>query len=244
MRTAPNIFPLADREYTKNGILSALSPGEWERFRSVVERVEIRSGSMIHEPNTPLRKVYFPLSGVISLMNIMEDGACGETAVLGNEGVEGVATFMGGEASPVWSVAQDGVTALRMQARHAREAFLRGGPFQRQILRYIQALMLQMGQVVVCNRHHTVRQRLCRWLLLSFDRIGAPDMSMTQENMANMLGVRREGVTCAARALQDEGCIRYARGRITVLDRALLENNACECYHVIRQAYPPKGGTK
>ncbi len=244
MRSAPTIFPSVKRVYAGNGVLAACTSDEWDRIRPRLELVEIAAGSIVHEPGVPLTKIYFPLTGLISQMNIMEDGACGETAVVGNEGVEGVAWFMGGEPrSSWWSVAQGSVTALRLPARAAKEEFLRGGAFQRQVLKYIRALMMQMGQVVVCNRHHTVKQRLCRWLLLSHDRIASDQLAMTQEGMANMLGVRREGVTCAARALQEAGLIRYTRGHITVLDREGLEESACECYHVISQEYRGLSGS-
>ncbi len=228
---------IADRRHKANGILAALPDEELARIRSRFERVELPLGSVIHEPNAPLKYVYFPLSGIISLLNLMEDGSCGEISVIGNEGVESVVLFMGGERSPNRGVVQGELTAIRLPARVVKEEFARGGALQRLLLRYTQALMVQMGQTVVCNRHHTVDKQLCRWLLLSFDRMGSDHLVMTQELIANMLGVRREGVTCAARKLQEAGLIKYSRGHITLLDRDGMEERACECYRVVRQEY-------
>ncbi len=228
---------IADRRHVANGILAGLPENELARIRPRFERVDLPLGSVVHEPNAPLKHVYFPLSGIISLLNIMEDGSCGEVAVIGNEGVESVVLFMGGERSPSRGVVQGDLSAIRLPARAVKEEFARGGALQRLLLRYTQALMVQMGQTVVCNRHHTVDKQLCRWLLLSFDRMKSDHLMMTQELIANMLGVRREGVTCAARRLQEDGLIQYSRGHITLVDRPGLEQRACECYHVVRREY-------
>ena len=180
---------------------------------------------------------YFPLDCIISLLYVMESGASAEIAIVGHEGLVGTALFMGGESVPNHAVVQSAGRACRMPARHIRDEFLMAGPVQQLFLRYTQALIAQMGQTAVCNRHHSVDQQLCRWILMSIDRLPSNKLSMTQELIANMLGVRREGVTEAAGKLQRAGAIEYSRGRITVIDRPKLETMVCECYEVVRRTF-------
>ncbi len=179
--------------------------------------------------------MYFPASGIVSLLKVMNDGAAAEIAVVGNEGMVGIALFMGGETTPSRAVVQSAGRAYRLDAARLKVEFARGGALQRLLLRYTQALITQMTQTAVCNRHHQLEQQLCRWLLLSLDRLASSELVMTQQLIANMLGVRREGVTEAAGRLQADGLISYRRGRINVLDRAKLEERACECYAVVRR---------
>jgi CRP-like cAMP-binding protein len=181
--------------------------------------------------------VYFPTTSIVSLLYVMEDGASAEIAVVGNEGIVGISLFMGGESTPSRAVVQSAGYGYRMRARHMLDEFNRGGPAMHVLLRYTQALITQMAQTAVCNRHHSLDQQLCRWLLLSLDRLQGNELVMTQELIANMLGVRREGVTAGAVKLQKAGLIRYARGHITVLDRAGLEKRSCECYSVVKKEY-------
>ncbi|MEQ1518233.1 MAG: Crp/Fnr family transcriptional regulator [Usitatibacteraceae bacterium] len=184
-----------------------------------------------------MKHVYFPTTAIVSLLYVMENGASGEIAVVGNEGLVGIALFMGGESTPSRAVVQSAGLGFRLQAHIMKAEFDRGGPVLHLLLRYTQALITQMSQTAVCNRHHSLDQQLCRWLLLSLDRLQGAELVMTQELIANMLGVRREGVTEAAHKLQTAGLIRYARGHITVLDRVGLEERCCECYGVVKHEY-------
>jgi CRP-like cAMP-binding protein len=181
--------------------------------------------------------VYFPTTAIVSLLYVLEDGASAEIALVGNEGVVGIALFMGGESTPSRAVVQSAGQGLRLNARTVKQEFELAGPVMHLLLRYTQALLTQMAQTAVCNRHHSLDQQLCRWLLLSLDRLQGTELAMTQELIANMLGVRREGVTEAALSLQKAGLIRYARGHITVIDRAGLERRTCECYEVVKTEY-------
>jgi len=194
-------------------------------------------GEALYESGERLQHVYFPTTSIVSLLYVMEDGASAEIAVVGNEGILGISLFMGGETTPSRAVVQSAGYGYRLKAKQLKEEFNRGGPVLRLLLRYTQALITQMAQTAVCNRHHSVRQQLCRWLLLSLDRLPGDELIMTHELIANMLGVRREGVTEAAGNLQHDGMIRYSRGRITVLDRPKLEQAVCECYAVVKKEY-------
>jgi CRP-like cAMP-binding protein len=222
----------------RNKLLAALPPADFQRLRGDLEEVTLPLGRSIYEAGSHIEYLYFPSEGIISLLQVMENGASGEIAVVGNEGVVGISLFMGGETTPSRAVVQSAARAQRLPARSLRIEFKRGGELQHLLLRFTQALITQMSQTAVCNRHHTVEQQLCRWLLMSLDRL-APDAAlvMTQELIANMLGVRREGVTEAAGKLQADGIIRYARGRIAVLDRPKLEARACECYATVKKEY-------
>jgi CRP-like cAMP-binding protein len=218
-----------------NQLLAALPPEDQERLRVGLEPVELPLGLVIFESGSKLRHLYFPSSGIVSLLYAMENGASTEIAVIGSEGAVGIALFMGGDSTPSRAVVQSAGRGHRLNAAMVKAEFDRGGPLQHVLLRYTQALIAQMTQTAVCNRHHSVDQQLCRWLLLSLDRLPSNKLAMTQELIANMLGVRREGVTEAAGHLQDAGLIRYSRGHITVLDRPKLEKRVCECYEVVRK---------
>jgi CRP-like cAMP-binding protein len=220
---------------TENHLLAALSGAERERLRPHLEEVEMPLGEVVYESGRPLDYVYFPVDSIVSLLYVLENGASAEIAVVGNDGVVGISIFMGGESTPSRAVVQSAGRALRLPARVMREEFTRGGSMQHLMLRYTQALITQMAQTAVCNRHHSVDQQLCRWLLLSIDRLASSEITMTQELIANMLGVRREGVTEAAGKLQKAGVISYRRGHIQVLDRSQLESMSCECYEVVRR---------
>ena len=224
-------------EPRKNQLLAALPGAEWERWLPQLEYVEMPLGQVLYESGTTLSHVYFPLTAIVSLLYVMENGASAEIAVVGNEGIVGISLFMGGESTPSRAVVQSAGNGYRLNAQTMKEEFNRAGPVLHLLLRYTQALITQMAQTAVCNRHHTLDQQLCRWLLLSLDRLQGNDLQMTQELIANMLGVRREGVTEAALKLQKVGLIRYARGHITVLDRAALEQRTCECYAVVKNEY-------
>jgi CRP-like cAMP-binding protein len=202
-----------------------------------LEHVPFALGEVIYESGGQMGYIYFPTTAIISLLYMMENGSSAEMGVAGNEGLVGIALFMGGNTVPNRAVVQSAGEAFRMKPQMLQEEFARGGAFQRLLLRYTQALMTQMSQTAVCNRLHTVEQQLCRWLLLSRDRLNSDELVMTQELIANMLGVRREGVTVAARRLQEQGLIRYVRGRITLLDRSGLEATVCECYQVVKDEY-------
>lgn len=219
----------------RNRLLVALPPAERERIERHLQFVPIPLGTVLYESGDVLRHVYFPTDSIVSLLYVMEDGASAEIAVVGNEGVIGVALFMGGETTPNRAIVQSGGYAFRMPGQQFKDEFHRNGALQVLLLRYTQALLTQMAQTAVCNRHHSVDQQLCRWLLLSLDRLSSNQLTMTQELIANMLGVRREGVTEAAGKLQRLGPIRYSRGQITVLDRAKLEQLSCECYGVVKR---------
>jgi CRP-like cAMP-binding protein len=214
-----------------------LPVAEYERLRPDLEWVEMTLGQSIFEPNIRMGYVYFPVDAIVSLLCVMEDGGSAEIAVVGSEGVVGVSLLMGGESTPSRAVVQSGGGAYRLPRSKVKAEFERGGPVQRLFLRYTQALLTQMGQTAVCNRHHTVDQQLCRWLLLSHDRLPVDQLIMTQELIANMLGVRREGVTQAAGKLQRAGLIHYHRGHIDILDRVGLEERTCECYEVVKREY-------
>lgn len=199
--------------------------------------VDLPLGQVLYEAGVAEQHVYFPTSAIVSLLYVMENGDSAEIALVGNEGVVGFSVFMGGNSTPSRAVIQSAGKGLRMQARTIKQEFDRAGPVMHLLLRYIQALITQMSQTAVCNRHHSLGQQLCRWLLLSLDRLPGNELVMTQELIANMLGVRREGVTEAALKLQAAGLIKYARGHITVLDRAGLETRSCECYEVVKKEY-------
>ena len=194
-------------------------------------------GQVLYESGRQMSHVYFPATAIVSLRYVMEDGSSAEIAVVGNEGLVGISLFMGGETTPSRAVVQSAGEGWRLRARTVKEEFERPGPVMHLMLRYTQALITQMAQTAVCNRHHSLDQQLCRWLLLSLDRLHGNELVMTQELIANMLGVRREGVTEAALKLQRRGLIRYARGHITVLDRPGLEASTCECYAVVKKEY-------
>ncbi len=194
-------------------------------------------GVAVCEPGMPMYHVYFPTTCIVSLLYVMEDGASAEIAVVGNDGIVGISVFMGGETTTSRAVVQSAGHAYRLKGQLLKDAFFRAGPMQLLLLRYTQALLTQMAQTAVCNRHHSVDQQLCRWLLLSLDRLSSNELNMTQELIANMLGVRREGVTEAAGNLQRAGLIHYSRGKITILDRTGLEARVCECYQVVKKEF-------
>jgi CRP-like cAMP-binding protein len=221
----------------QNCLLAALSPAESKRLFPELELVPMPLGSVLYESGDRLQYVYFLIEGIVSLLYVMENGASAEIAVVGNEGLVGIALFMGGESTTNRAVIQSAGHAYRLEADVLKREFARGGTLQHVLLRYTQALITQMAQTAVCNRHHTVEQQLCRWLLLSLDRLPSNELTMTQELIANMLGVRREGVTDAAGKLQNAGLIRYSRGRITVLDRPGLERKVCECYAAVKREF-------
>jgi CRP-like cAMP-binding protein len=219
-----------------NQLLAALPKAEWRRWKPLLEEVDMPLGEVVYESGAVLGYVYFPITAIVSLLYVMENGASAEIAVVGNEGIVGIALFMGGESTPSRAVVQSAGKGLRMRAADIKEEF-KQGPVLHLLLRYTQALITQMAQTAVCNRHHSLDQQLCRWLLLSLDRLQGNELVMTQELIANMLGVRREGVTEGALRLQKAGVIRYMRGHITVLDRAELEKRCCECYAVVKKEY-------
>ena len=222
------------RSPKQNHLLAALPAADLLRLLPHLERAPLPLGAVIYESGGEQAHVYFPASGIVSLLYVMNDGAAAEIAVVGSEGVVGIALFMGGGTTPSRAVVQSAGSAWRIEPAALKDEFARGGALQRLLLRYTQALITQMTQTAVCNRHHRLEQQLCRWLLLSLDRLPSRELVMTQQLIANMLGVRREGVTEAAGRLQSDGLIDYSRGRIQVLDRAGLEKRACECYAVVR----------
>jgi CRP-like cAMP-binding protein len=219
----------------QNHLLAALPEAAYERLLPDLEQVPLKLGAALYESGGEQEYVYFPTDSIVSLLYVMQDGSSAEIAVVGNEGVVGIALFMGGETTPSRAVVQSAGHAHRLKGSLLKAEFERGGPLQYILLRYTQALITQMAQTAVCNRHHAVEQQLCRWLLLSLDRLPSNELTMTQELIANMLGVRREGVTEAAGKLQAAGLIEYSRGKITVLDRPKLEARVCECYAVVKQ---------
>ena len=219
----------------QNHLLLALSNDVRERLLPHAERIDLPLGKVVYESGDKLRHVYFPTDSIISLLYVMENGASAEIAVVGNEGIVGVSLFMGGESTPSRAVVQSAGTAYRLNGQRLKDEFDRHGELLVLLLRYTQALLTQMAQTAVCNRHHSIAQQLCRWLLLSLDRLPSNELTMTQELIANMLGVRREGVTDAAGKLQKLGVIEYSRGHIKVLDRHKLEELSCECYAVVKQ---------
>jgi CRP-like cAMP-binding protein len=221
----------------QNHLLAALPASDYERLAPHLELIPMKLGDVLYESGSKLHYVYFPTTSIVSLLYVMEDGASAEIAIVGNEGILGISLFMGGDTTPSRAVVQSGGHGVRLKAELLKSEFGRFGPTMHLLLRYTQALITQMAQTAVCNRHHSVDQQLCRWLLLSLDRLATNELSMTQELIANMLGVRREGVTEAARKLQDASLIRYRRGRITVLDRLGLEARSCECYQVVKTEF-------
>lgn len=228
---------MSDRPLPGNRLLAVLPEEERQRLVPHLELVPLPLGKVLYESGDLLRYVYFPIDAIVSLLYVMENGASAEIAVVGNEGIVGIALFMGGETMPSRAVVQSEGRAYRLIGRALGEEFDRAGAFQHLLLRYTLAMLAQMAQTAVCNRHHTIDQQLCRWLLLSLDRLSANRLVMTQELIANMLGVRREGVTEAAGKLQKAGLIHYSRGHITVLDRGGLEARVCECYKVVRDEF-------
>ncbi len=218
----------------QNRLLAALSGEERARIHPHLELVQMPLAKVVYEPGSVLRDVYFPTDSIVSLLYVLRDGASAEISVVGNDGLVGIALLMGGESTPSRAIVQSAGSAYRLNADVLNEEFRRDGGARVLLLRYTQALITQMAQTAVCNRHHSVDQQLCRWLLLSLDRLTSHDVSMTQELIANMLGVRREGVTHAASKLQRAGVIRYSRGDITVLDRGRLEQLCCECYAALK----------
>lgn len=229
MATAPN--PV------QNHLLAALPKAEFERWRPHLELIKMPLGQVLYESGITLSYVYFPTTAIVSLIHVMRDGASAEIAVVGNEGMVGISLFMGGQSTPSRGVVQSAGDGYRLKGQLMKDGFNQNGPVLHLLLRFTQALITQMTQTAACNRHHSLDQQLCRWLLLSLDRLEGYDLVMTQELIANMLGVRREGVTEGALKLQEAGLIRYARGRITVLDRKGLEERSCECYEVVKTEY-------
>jgi len=234
-----SITPAVSRKLSprQNRLLAALPAADYERLLPELELVPLPLGWAVYEAGGHLGYVYFPIDSIVSLLYVMEDGASAEIAVTGFDGVVGIALFMGGETTPSRAVVQSAGFAYRLKAAVLKREFDQGGELQHLALRYTQALITQMAQTAVCNRHHSVEQQLARWLLLSLDRLSSNELAMTQELIANMLGVRREGVTEAAGHLQKAGLIHYSRGHITVLDRPNLEHRVCECYSVVKREY-------
>jgi CRP-like cAMP-binding protein len=237
--------PLGDPR--DNRLLAALPPEDLERLTPELKPINLTLGQVIHESGVGLAHAYFPTTSIVSLLYVLANGSSAEIAIVGNDGVVGVAVFMGGDSTLNRAVVQNHGWAYRVPSSVLVEEFIRGGEMQHLLLRYTQSLLSQMAQTAVCNRHHSIDEQLCRWLLLSLDRLPTPEIFMTQELIANMLGVRREGVTAAAGKLQSAGLIRYLRGRITVLDRAGIEARCCECYAVVKREadrlmVPPKTG--
>jgi CRP-like cAMP-binding protein len=220
-----------------NRLLAALPEATYQGLLPALERMQMPLGLSVYESGGAQGYVYFPTSSIVSLLYVLADGASAEIAITGNEGVVGISLFMGGETTPSRAVVQSAGEGYRLKGQLLKKAFEGGGALQHLLLRYTQALITQMAQTAVCNRHHSVEQQLCRWLLLSLDRLPSKELVMTQELIANMLGVRREGVTEAAGKLQAEGLIQYSRGKITVLDRLHLEARVCECYAVVKREY-------
>jgi CRP-like cAMP-binding protein len=235
-------MPIATPSPRLNHLLAALPEPEYLKLLPDLEPVQLVLGQTLHESGGKLHDVFFPTTAIVSLLYVMEDGASAEIAVVGNDGMVGIALFLGGETMPNRAVVQSAGEAYRLSGKILKEVFTRAGGRRQDVLpslllRYTLALLTQMAQTAVCNRHHTVDQQLCRWLLLSLDRLPSNELHMTQELIANMLGVRREGVTEAAGRLQRAGLIEYSRGRITVLDRPGLEARVCECYEVVRKEF-------
>ena len=220
-----------------NHLINALSDSDWGHWKNQLEPVDLPLGHVLYEPGGAMEHVIFPTTAIVSLLYVTVEGQSAEMAVVGNDGVVGIALFMGGHTTPNRAVVQSAGLAYRMKAQSLQAEFHDSVPVMHLLLRYTQALVTQIAQTAVCNRHHSVDQQLCRWLLLSLDRLEGPQLTMTQELIANMLGVRREGVTEAALKLQRDGLIRYARGHIEVLDRPGLEHRACECYGVVAAEY-------
>lgn len=218
----------------ENHIINALPPDVFDRMEHDLEPIDLPLGKVLYESGQTFNYVYFPSDCIVSLLYVMENGAPAEIAVIGNEGIVGLALFMGGETMPNRAVVQSAGRAFRLKSAQIKHEFGLNGPLLRLLLRYMQALITQMSQTAACNRHHSLDQQLCRWLLLSLDRLAGNQLVMTQELIANMLGVRREGVTVAAGNLHRAGIIDYNRGHITILNRPALEERVCECYQVVR----------
>jgi len=232
----------ASHDPRQNHLLAALPADDYARLAHQLELTPMPLGEVLHESGIQMRHVYFPTDSIVSLLYVMEDGASAEIAVVGNEGIVGVSLFMGGETTPSRALVQSAGHAYRLKGQLLKDEFdrvggRRSGALHNLLLRYTQALLTQMAQTAVCNRHHSLDQQLCRWLLLSLDRLPANELIMTQELIANMLGVRREGVTESAGNLQKAGLIEYRRGHITILDRPGLEARACECYAVVKKEF-------
>ena len=221
----------------ENMLLAALPDAQWKRWLPDLELVTLPLGHVLYEAGGVMKDVIFPTTAIVSLLYVMENGASAEIAVVGSEGMVGVSLFMGGGSTPSRAVVQSAGHAFRLKADLMKDEFDKGGPVLHLLLRYTQALITQMAQTAVCNRHHSLDQQLCRWLLMSLDRLQGNELVMTQELIANMLGVRREGVTEGATKLQKAGLISYSRGHISVLDRPGMEKRACECYEVVRAEY-------
>lgn len=221
----------------QNYLLAALLDAEFNRLAPHLELISMPLGDVLYESGGKLQYVYFPTTSIVSLHYLLENGGSSEIAGVGNEGLVGISLFMGGDSTPSRAVVQTGGYGYRLKSQILMEEFNRAGPVLRLLLRYTQALITQMSQTAVCNRHHSVVQQLCRWLLLTLDRVPTNELTITQELIANMLGVRREGVTEAAGKLQSYGYIRYRRGHITVLDRGGLEESVCECYDVVKKEF-------
>lgn len=226
-----------DSNMVKNHLLALLPQEDYQRILPHLEPVDLKLGKVIYQNAQHMEYLYFPTTSMVSLLYTMADGMTAEVGITGNEGVVGIALFLGGDTAPNQAVAQIGGSALRLGVKTVHEEFKRGEAFQQVLLRYTQALITQISQTAICNRLHPVEQRFCRWLLLCHDRVKSDKLEMTQELIATMLGGRRESVTVAAGRLQDSGLIHYARGHITILDRKGLEDTVCECYGVVKQEY-------
>jgi CRP-like cAMP-binding protein len=227
----------SSHESKLNQLLAALPNDDLKRWLPELKLIEMPLGKVLYESGDIEKYVYFPTSAIVSLLYVMENGDSAEIAVVGNDGIVGISLFMGGNSTPSRAVVQSGGWGYRLSAKIIKTEFNKAGPVTHLLLRYIQALITQMSQTAVCNRHHTLDQQLCRWLLMSLDRLKDNVLTMTQSLISNMLGVRREGVTAGALKLQEAGLIRYSRGRITVLDRKGLEERCCECYAVVKREY-------
>jgi CRP-like cAMP-binding protein len=225
----------AHRKPNENRLLAALPPGSLTHLAPELELVRLRLGEVLHEPGVPVRYVYFPGTALVSLLNVIKSGASAEVALIGNDGMVGIVALLGGVSMPVRAVVQSAGWSHRVRTTVMAEAIDRSEAAFHVLLRYTQALITQMSQTAVCNRHHSIEQQVCRWLLMSMDCLNSNELVITQERIANRLGVRREGVTDAAGKLQQAGVIRYSRGRITVCDRPKLERLVCECYRVVRR---------
>lgn len=221
----------------KNHLLAALPSDTWQRWQPLLELVDLPLGHALYEPGEALLHVYFPTTAIVSLLYVIENGSSAEIAVVGDEGVVGISLFMGGDSTPSRAVVRGAGQCFRLPAAFMKDEFNRAGPVMNLLLRYTQALITQMSQTAVCNRHHSLDRQLCRWLLLTLDRLHGNELMMTQELISSLLGVRREGVTESALKLQKAGIIKYARGHISVLDRAGLEQRTCECYGVVTKEY-------
>ena len=228
-------MPASDQTQTENRLLDMLPQDAKARIFPHLKKIDLPLGTMIYEAGEQVKYVYFPLDCIISLLYVMEDGASAEISVVGFEGIVGIAVFMGGASTPSRAIVQSGGSAWQLPSTELKNEFSHHAEMRMLMLRYTQSLITQMAQTAACNRHHSIDQQLCRWLLLSMDRLPSRELTMTQELIANMLGVRREGVTHAAGKLQNAGIIRYQRGHITVLDRPALEERCCECYEVVKR---------